>query len=294
MNSISDVTRDKIFDIISPYHVGTTDFLSKIFNLEELPSNDRRFKNFAGDIWQHTENNFDWEDNWWKTDSRLNLADGSDEIFTKFLSAVINWLIKPETLEDATLENINKELNYDGFEVYNQSEPGKRSKFNIKQIKQLHNFSIQNSNKIKQKIDSQYLHAQLEIINNAINDSPSNAIGLCKELIETVLKHILDLYMIKYDEKNDDMIRLNTLVNEKLNLVPKNVTEAKKGHETIKKILGNQIQVVQGIVQLRNDYGTGHGKSPKFQGLNARHARFCLNTTTAIVIFLLDTVEEKQ
>ena len=37
------------------------EFLSRLFDLQQLRSTDRRFKDAAGDIWQHCINNNDWD-----------------------------------------------------------------------------------------------------------------------------------------------------------------------------------------------------------------------------------------
>ena len=60
------------------------DFLSRIWDLDYMPSFDSRFKNATGDIIQHTINNNDWDDNWIFSDSRFNLIRGDDEIFLRF------------------------------------------------------------------------------------------------------------------------------------------------------------------------------------------------------------------
>ena len=56
---ISEITRRNIFDTLRVENVNWAgrldepDFLSRIFDLEQMPSYDSRFKNAAGDIWQH-------------------------------------------------------------------------------------------------------------------------------------------------------------------------------------------------------------------------------------------------
>ena len=66
------------------------DFLSRIFNLEEMESFDNRFDNAAGDIWQHRVNNpNDWSDNWIFQDERFNLLGCDDSIFLNFITITI-------------------------------------------------------------------------------------------------------------------------------------------------------------------------------------------------------------
>jgi hypothetical protein len=66
---ISEITRRDILDdlYINKYRWwGSLDscaFLSRLgFDLEQMPSTDHRYSNAYGDIWQHQENNNDW--NW--------------------------------------------------------------------------------------------------------------------------------------------------------------------------------------------------------------------------------------
>lgn len=69
MNRISQITRRDIFDILSIEDIwwagklDETEFLSRLYDLESMPSRDPRFSDAAGDIWQHRINNDDLEDN---------------------------------------------------------------------------------------------------------------------------------------------------------------------------------------------------------------------------------------
>jgi AbiJ N-terminal domain 3 len=70
MKISSEITRRDIVDALSAKNINwngrleESEFLSRLFNIESLPSTDPRFKNAAGDIWQHRVNNDDWENNW--------------------------------------------------------------------------------------------------------------------------------------------------------------------------------------------------------------------------------------
>jgi hypothetical protein len=56
---ISQIKRRDIVDAITVEEINWSgrmeeaEFLSRLFNLGSLPSTDRRFKDAAGDIWQH-------------------------------------------------------------------------------------------------------------------------------------------------------------------------------------------------------------------------------------------------
>src|SRR6185312_13689899 len=71
------------------------DFLSKIWNLETMDSEDNRFKNAREDIWQHTINNQDWNYRELFID-RLKLIE-DDEKFDSFIETILS----PECRKDA-------------------------------------------------------------------------------------------------------------------------------------------------------------------------------------------------
>ena len=84
---ISQLTRREFFDSMIAEKVNwcvrleESEFLSRLFDLQSLPSTDSRFPNAAGDIWQHRVNKHDWEEDWVFHDSRFNLMNGDDEVF---------------------------------------------------------------------------------------------------------------------------------------------------------------------------------------------------------------------
>lgn len=56
-------------------------------------------------------------------------------------------------------------------------------------------------------------------------------------------------------------------------------------------------QIAQNIAELRNQYGSGHGKSATFKGLQPRHANLAVLSSFTLVNFLWDSFQlykEKQ
>jgi hypothetical protein len=49
-----------------------SDFFGSILDLKSLPSSDKRFEDAAGDMWQHTENNDDWSEDYVLSDERFD------------------------------------------------------------------------------------------------------------------------------------------------------------------------------------------------------------------------------
>jgi hypothetical protein len=132
------------------------------------------------------------------------------------------------------------------------------------------------------------LHRQIERLQDAVDSDPDLAIGTAKELVETTCKTILEERGVPFG-KSDDISKLVKDARKALRLVPENIPEAAKGAETIYKLLSNLGNIVQGITELRNLYGTGHGKPGKSKGLSPRHARLAVGSASTLVTFLFDT-----
>lgn len=123
-------------------------------------------------------------------------------------------------------------------------------------------------------------------IERALHADPDQALGSAKELVEAVLKKIL----ADHGETNlsDDMPQLVKRVQKKLDLDPKGVAPTEPGAEAIKRMLGGIGQIVQSLTELRNLYGTGHGKAAA-TGLENRHAQLAVTVAGAAATFLMDT-----
>ena len=125
---ISQITRRDIVDAISVEEIDWSgrmeeaEFLSRLYNLTSLPSEDRRFEDAAGDIWQHRVNNFDWDDDWVFYDPRFNLMNGDDDAFLAFLSETIHPVVRPDPSEaERICQLYNQYLRNDGFQIVEKS-----------------------------------------------------------------------------------------------------------------------------------------------------------------------------
>lgn len=143
------------------------------------------------------------------------------------------------------------------------------------------------------KLDTDHLRTYIDRINASVENDPSLAIGSMKELIEATLKTILNGCSYEYDDKQDDIPKLLKKVQKVLKLAPDDVDESRRGSDSIKKVLNNLGSVAVGIAELRNLYGSGHGKGEKNQGITSRHAKLVVSSGKALCDFLLETYEHR-
>jgi virulence-associated protein VapD len=153
--------------------------------------------------------------------------------------------------------------------------------------------SLQDVHTVAGTFDAPELHRQIERMRDSVEDDPRLAIGTAKELVETTCKTILVQRGVTVDP-NWDIGRLVKEARAVLKLLPDDVPEAAKGSESIKRLLSNLGAVGQGLGELRNLYGTGHGPDGKAKGLSARHARLAAGAAATLASFLLETHEARE
>lgn len=271
-----------------------TEFLSRLYDLENMPSTDSRFNNALGDIWQHRINNYDWDDNWVFGDRRFNLMNCDDVLFLQFLCEMLHPIVRNDNTQVTKLHQLfNEYLSKDNFELIEKTRISDRPIF-IGRHKLLGKTTIEKSKKeISNYLSDEYVIKQINLMESAIENSPELAIGTAKELIETICNTILAERQIEVD-KNWDLLQLLKQTTKQLNLTPEGIPDETKASKTIKSILGSLTTVVQGIGELRNQYGSGHGKKASFKGLTARHAKLSVGAASTLAIFLLETHKFRQ
>jgi very-short-patch-repair endonuclease len=99
------------------------EFLGRLYDLDSLPSVDKRFKSAAGDIFQHRVNNpTDWDDDWVFSDPRFGLAD-NDDALVSFLAEMLHPAVRTDLGEVEQLRDfLNSVLVHDGYEIVQTSD----------------------------------------------------------------------------------------------------------------------------------------------------------------------------
>ena len=118
---------------------------------------------------------------------------------------------------------------------------------------------------IKAKFDNIYIQSQIDEMLASQEEDPTNAIGLAKELIESCCKTILEHYNIPKDF--DNLSKLVKATTKTLKITPEDIPDSIPEAKSMKAILGAFATITDGLANLRNTYGRGHGKDNNYKGL---------------------------
>lgn len=152
---------------------------------------------------------------------------------------------------------------------------------------------LETTSEILEPINGENIAKQLSRINNSVDSDPALAVGTAKELIESVAKTILNERNIPFP-KNATVAELIKKVRTELELMPDDIDDNVRGAEVIKQMLSNLGNIAQVMSELRNLYGTGHGKSADAKGITPRHARLAVGAASTLVNFLYETHLERN
>lgn len=141
--------------------------------------------------------------------------------------------------------------------------------------------------------DPAAIQQQIDRLQRAVIDDPAFAIGTAKELVESTAKCVLLERGLPFNDK-DDVPALVRAAQEALGLHPSAVTPGPDGSDAVRKILGAVTTIANSLAELRNLYGTGHGRSSVRVGLRARHAHLAVHAATTWCQLLLDTLADPE
>ena len=298
---ITEPTRRNIADELSLRdmapngRVDEVQFFSRLFNLNELPTHDHRahqFPNMAADLWQHRVNNpMDWPDGWWWTDDRLALLHAPDETFLRFLAEMVHPIIRPDPAERETyLEVFNRHLTAEGWEIGLVSQVGAHPIYGGRRLKQMPAAVADEARELAHTLGS-YVAQQVTRMEAAISNDPDLAIGTAKEFIETICRTILQERGISISE-NDDVPRLVKRVVNSLPVVPAGIENLSRWEDVVVRLVNNLSSLGWSLAELRNAFGTGHGKRAGHIGLDTHHAQLAVRMATTVGVFLYEVHKE--
>lgn len=145
---------------------------------------------------------------------------------------------------------------------------------------------------VEESFSTVYMSQQIKIMLECQEAYPAEAIGKAKELVESCCRTILTN---RGETVNKDWT-FQQLVNktfDMLAVLPKEVGENSPIAPSLKQIYGSLKGIVNPLAEIRNAYGTGHGRTADFTGLDSRHAKLLVGMSATLVQFLWSTHEEK-
>lgn len=295
-NTISEITRRAIIDYISISSswsgvLEETDFLARIYKLDEMRSSDYRFKTATGDIWQHRINNDDWPNDWVFTDARFGLRDGSDEAFLRFLAETVHPVTRPDTAQAKKIvREYNSYLEADGWELHVLKEISRKPVFGFRRILDGISQNIQKARVAVERLSGAYMFQQIDRLEQAVSGDPELAIGTAKEFLESLCKTIL-IERSHSVTKDEDLPALVKATVKSLAVVPQGLASIATAEKSITVLLNSLGSVAHRLAELRNSHGTGHGKPMEHVGLEKRHAKLAVGAATTLALFLFDCHE---
>ena len=296
---VSKATRHDIILLIKSEGInwsgalGDVEFLSRIYDLSELPSYDHRYANAKGDITQHRIWAEDWEDSWVFDDRRFDLHNCSDEKFLRFLCEMINPIVRPNRSEaELLLETFNKELAEDGYKLVETTTKFGKIRYEPVGIVPTTIEALEQMNDVAQAISSDYIQREIVRMNSAIERDPALAIGTAKEFIETVCKTILTDRKRPFRD-DEDLPKLVYLALQEVSSA-EGSSRPDGAFPIARKMVGALATITQCTAELRNEFGTGHGKDAHASTPDPRHAALAVNSAATIVLFLFQSLQQNS
>ena len=133
---------------------------------------------------------------------------------------------------------------------------------------------------------SELIERQIEAIENALESIPDFAFDLSKTLVESVCKTVL-ADIGQPADPNWDAPKLLRETTNRLTLLPRNHPNPAKARDSVEKTIRGMLQTIQGLCELRNNYGmASHGRDAFSARLDVRQATLAAQAADTIVSFL--------
>lgn len=196
-NEVSEVTRRAIFDFLSlsgadwSGRLPENDFLSRLYDLNQLPSTDYRFRSAASDIQQHRINWGDWPADWVFHDNRFRLLHCADTEFLRFLAETVHPVVRPDVDEARKLVGeYNTHLKADGWALVEARQISGRPVFAPSRSGARATAFEEPTG--WQKVDRQFQESQLRL-QTAQTEEQFQAVGLlCREVLISLAQEVFD------------------------------------------------------------------------------------------------------
>ena len=268
-----------------------TDFLSRIYDLDRMESNDPRYESALGDIHTHRNSFADWVDDWVFYDRRFNLMGCTDEEFLRFLCETIHRVVRPDERERKNLlELYNKEITEAGYKIEEKESAFGNKYYHPTGIFEQTITILKDIPDIDSKLNSDNNRKYVTRMMTNIEKDPELVIGTAKDWIESIFKTFLKTKEIEYSE-GENLPKLATLVFNEIRKISDEKNET-KSNEITKQMLRVLSALVQNIAELRNNYGSGHRKESEKLQLGPIYASLVANAAATLAMYIFQTYEK--
>lgn len=128
------------------------------------------------------------------------------------------------------------------------------------------------------------VEAEIRRIRESVDDDPALALGSTKDLLESVCKTVLGIHGAI---AADDLPKLFRRVQDELDVHPGKVDDRMEGAEQMRRFMGSMSATVTSVAELRNSYGTGHGRS-RSPALEPEATRLAVSAGTAVAAYVME------
>jgi hypothetical protein len=133
------------------------------------------------------------------------------------------------------------------------------------------------------------IHEHLQRLNRNLDADPRLAVSVAKDLLESTAKLVLVERGVAYTA-SDDLPKLAFKAQDALGLHASRVTASSTEGKSLKQILGALSSLIQGVAELRNDVGVGHGRESVPTWVRPRHARLAAGAAGTWCNLMLETL----
>jgi len=287
--SISEVTRRAVFDELTVGQIAwcgrlsEQDFLSRLYDLSSLPSHDKRFDSMDSDIWQHRENNLDWDADWVFTDGRIDLVGATDDAFLRFLCEMVHPVVRPDSSEaKALVAVLNRHLVADDWKLVEGKLISGKPTFVARHCGSgavdlpdpMHAADVLSDEYVRElsgKCDSRLA-----------SDDLDGAVTVARTLLEAILSGLESRLAGAKGNYKGDLPKQFKQVTKLLRLDE----QRPDLDDRFKDVIRGLVMVANGLAPLRNKMSDGYARERK----PARHhARVVVNASKTVAAFLVES-----
>jgi hypothetical protein len=141
--------------------------------------------------------------------------------------------------------------------------------------------------------DPNVIGEHLRRLDANIENDPRLAVSVAKDLVESTAKLVLRERGFPYLD-SDDLPALVSRSQKALMLHAAGVTSATEEARVLKTILGSLAHLTQGVAELRNRVGVGHGRDNIPEWIRPRHARLAAGAASTWCNLMLETLGDPE